>query len=295
MRTPIYDNSLEVHLTEMLCKLDENPYVSTSPVEASTYKGFTLEQGDRGMLESIKENLFDNFIAYIESYKVECINAYAVNTHYIPIVREITEQYEAAIEGHYRSEIRDGWAAYFNEPAIPDADYNLRKQAFQFFFKATGVQIFYLGKVIDILNQHVEELEIAVPKPEPEYFFTVLPELTKRRHDILYDIHKNLKTEGYIDCTAEAFKNVFTSTEPKPISWLKSQRSLTYIIRIMTGRLLVEKAKPSNAYITERYIHIYKKDGSLLKPKKLRHDDDPKAEVKAFLDHVINSAIASYV
>ena len=295
MRTPVYDSSLEVQLTDMLCKLDENPYVSTSPVEASTYKGFTLAQGENGMLESIKDNLFDNFIAYIESYKLECINAYAVNTHYIPIIRQITEQYEAAIGRHHSSEIRDGWAAYFNEPAIPDAEYNLNKHAYQFFHKAAGVQIFYLGKVIEILNQHMAELETAVPKPEPEYFFTVLPELTKRRHDILYDIHKNLKTEGYIDCTAEAFKNVFTTKEPKPISWLKSQRSLTYMVRSMTGRLLVEKAKPSNAYITERYIHIYKKDGSLLKPKKLRHDDDPKAEVKAFLDHVISSAITSYV
>ena len=139
------------------------------------------------------------------------------------------------------------------------------------------------------------ELETAAPKPEPEYFFTVLPELTKRRHDILYDIHKNLKTEGYIGCTADAFKNVFTTKEPKPISWLKSQRSLTYMLRIMTGRLLVEKAKPSNAYITERYIHIYKKDGTLLKPKKIRHDKDPNLRVMMFLDKVIGDAISSFV
>lgn len=295
MRTPTYDNSLEVQLTEMLCKLDENPYVSTSPVEASTYKGFTLEQGDKGMLESIKDNLFDNFIAYIESYKVDCINAYAVNTHYIPIIRQITEQYGAAIDRHYSSEIRDGWAAYFNEPTNPDSEYNLNKHAYQFFFKATGVQILFLRKVREILNKHLAELETAIPKPEPEYFFTVLPELTKRRHDILYDLHKNLKAKGYIDCTAEAFKNVFTTKEPKSISWLKSQRSLTYMVRSMTGRLLEEKAKPSNAYITERYIHIYKKDGTMLKPKKIRHDKDPNLRVMMFLDKVIEDAISSFV
>jgi hypothetical protein len=295
MRTPIYDDSLEVQLTDVLCKLDDNPIVCTNPIEASTYLGFKMADTDKGFHKFIYENLYLKFVAYIESYKADCINAYAVKTHYIPLIKRIIEQYEAALDSHYNSEIRNGWTEYFSEPEKPEDADNPTRQVYQFFFNAAGVQIFYLGKVQELLNQHLAELETAVPKPEPEYFFTILPKFTKHRHNILYDIHKNLKVEGYVDCTPEAFKNIFTTTEPKPISWLKSQRSLTYLIKIMTGQFLVEKTKPSNAYITERYIHIYKKDGSLLKPKKLRHDDDPKPKVKEFLDHVIESAISSYV
>ena len=295
MRTPIYDNSLEVQLTDVLCKLDENPIVCANPVEASSYMGFKMADTEKGVHKYINENLYVKFVAYIESYKAECINAYAVKTHYIPIIKRIALQYETAIDSNYSSEIRNGWAEYFNEPVKPDAEYNLTRQAYQFFHKAASVQIYYLGKVLELLNQHLTELETTVPKPEPEYFFTVLPEFTKHRHNILYDIHKNLMTEGYVDCTPEAFKNVFTTTEPKPISWLKSQRSLTYLIKIMTGQFLVEKTKPSNYYIAERYIHIYKKDSSLFKPKKPRHDDDPMPKVKEFLDHVFDFAISSYV
>ena len=118
--------------------------------------------------------------------------------------------------------------------------------------------------------------------------------MAAKRHFILYDIHRNLKAEGYIDCTSDAFKNVFTTKEPKPIKWFKSQRSLTYMIKIMTGKLLVEKSNPTNAYITEKYFHIYR-NGTLFHPKKVRHDKNPKPEVKEFFDHLIDNAIQSYI
>lgn len=293
MGQPKYDDSIELKLNALLCSLDENPTVCFNPVEASSYKGFTLAGSEKGFLKHVKENLYDTFIFYMDSYKNECINAYAIKTHFIPIIKQLLSKYEEAVNGLYNSETRNQWSLYFNESPNLNAEHNLKKQAYQFFFKVAGVQIFFLGKLVDKMKEYLAEFQSAIPKPEPEYYFSILPTLSKQRHNILFDIHKNLKANGYIDCTDEAFKKVFTTKEPKPIRWLQSQRSLTYLIKQLTGRFLVEKNRPSNYYIAERYFHIYTK-GKFIHPAKTRHDKDPSHEVKVFLNKVIDDAISAY-
>jgi len=291
--TPIYDDSLEVQLTDMLCKLDENPKVCTNPVEASSYKGHLLTDTDKSFHRYINEHLFKRFIEYIESFKAECINAYAVKTHFIPVVKRLLSQYNDAIDSLYESNIREEWSRFFDDAQVSGTKDNLKKQAYQFFFKAAGVQIFFLGKLADKMKEYMIEFESTVPKPEPEFYFTILPAFASQRHNILYDMHKTLKAMKYVDCTNEAFKNVFTTKEPKPIRWLQSQRSLTYLIKQLTGKFLVEKTKPSNYYIAERYFHIFI-NGKFLHPKKPRYDKNPSPKVTEFIDMVIDNAISAY-
>jgi hypothetical protein len=293
MKDFIYDNTLEVQLNKLICKLDENPYVCTKPVEASSYMGFTLADTEKGFLVYIKENLYDKFLVYLDSYKNACINSYAVKTNFIPVIKRLQAQYKETVDNLYDSEIRNDWAEYYNEPLPSDVEQNLNRQAYQFFHRAAAVQIFFCGKLVEIMKKYLAELESAIPKPEPEYFFTIRPEFTARRHYILNDIHKNLMAKGYIDCTPDAFKNVFTTKEPEPIKWLESQRSLTYVIKLLTEQFLIEKERPSNYYIAERYIHIYK-NGNFFPPKRQRHDDNPKEKVAEFLFKVINDAIRAY-
>jgi hypothetical protein len=288
-----YDDSIEVQLNKLICKLDEKPFVCTNQVEASSYMGFTMADTEKGFMRYIKENLFDKFINYIESYKVQCINTYSIKTHFIPIIKRLLLQYKEGVDNLYASEIRNGWAVYFNKKETSDTVQNLTQQAYMFFYNASAVQIFFLGKLADKMTEYMAEFESSIPKPEPEYFFSILPEFSRQRHNILYDIHKNLKANGYVDCTDEAFKKVFTTKEPKPIRWLESQRALTYLIKQLTGQFLEEKTRPSNYYIAERYFHIYK-NGTFLHPKKQRHDKDPIPEVTEFLDKVIDDAISAY-
>lgn len=290
---PIYDDSIELQLNKLICKLDEKPYICFSPVESSPYLGFKLADGDKGYFKYIKENLFDRFISYIEFFKKNCINSNCVKTHFLPVIKRLLVQYEEAEKSLYESEIRNQWSQYFNESQILNAEQILKKQTYQFFLKAAGVQILFLGKLADKMKGYLVEFESAIPKPEPEYYFSILPKFTKERHNILYAIHKDLSASGYVDCTKDEFKKVFTIKEPKPIKWLNSQRALTYFIKQLTGQLLVEKTKPSNFYIAERYLQIYK-DGVLFHPKKLRHDDNPNAKDKEFLDKIINDAIIAY-
>ena len=291
--TPIYDDSLEVQLTDMLCKLDENPIVNINQIESSSYKGHLLSDTDKGFHKYIYEHLFIRFIEYIESFKAECINAYAVKTHFIPVVKRLLSQYKNAIDSHYASNVREEWSRYFDNTRIYGTEENLKKQAFQFFYNASAVQIFYLGKLADKMKEYIAEFDTVIPKPEPEYYFTIRSEFALQRHNILYDIHKNLKAMKYVDCTDEAFKKVFTTKEPKPIRWLQSQRSLTYLIKQLTGQFLVEKIQPSNYYIAERYFHIFK-NGKFLHPKKLRHDKNPSTKVIEFIGGVIDNAIKIY-
>jgi hypothetical protein len=291
--TPIYDDSLEVQLTDMLCKLDENPKVNINQIGSSAYKGHLLADGQDGFQKFIHMSLYLKFIEYFDNYKVRCINAYAVKTNFIPVVKRLLSQYNEAIDSLYSSNVREEWSMYFDDTQVSDTEDNLKKQAFQFFYNASAVQIFYSGKLADKMKEYIAEFDTVIPKPEPEYYFTVLPAFTSQSHNILKDMHKNLKAMKYVDCTDEAFKNVFTNKEPKPIRWLQSQRSLTYLIKQLTGQFLVEKIKPSNYYIAERYFHIFK-NGKFLHPKKLRHDKDPNPEVIEFIDGVIDNAIKIY-
>jgi hypothetical protein len=291
--TPIYDESIEKQLNALILRLDEKPHIKTNPVEASSYMGFTLADTEKGFLKYIKENLFDKFLSYLDSFKNTCINAYAIKTNFIPVIKRLLSQYEEAANSLYQSQTRNDWSQYFNEPLVSDAEYNLKKKAYQFFYNASAVQIFFLGKLAEKMKEYLAEFESTIPKPEPEYYFSILPKFTTQRHYILYDIHKNLMAERYINCTPDAFKNVFTNKEPEPIKWLKSQRSLTYMIRLLTEQFLEKKDKPSNYYIAERYIHIYK-NGNFYHPKKQRHDDNPKKVETEFLDKVIDDAIRAY-
>ena len=290
--TPIYDESIEKQLNALILRLDEKPHIKTNPVEASSYMGFTLADTEKGFLKHIKENLYDKFLTYLDSYKKHCINAYAIKTNFIPVIKRLHSQYEEAAKSLYLSQTRDEWSQYFHEPLVSDAEYILKKQAYQYFYNASSVQIFFLGKLVEKMTEYLTEFQTTIPKPEPEYFFSILPEFTTRRHYILYDIHKNLMAKGYINCTPDAFKDVFTTKEPEPIKWLKSQRSLTYLIRLLTEQILVKKDKPSNYYIAERYFHIYKK-GNSFHPKRPRHDDNPKKMETEFLDKTIFDAISA--
>jgi hypothetical protein len=293
MKDVMYDDTLEVQLNKLICKLDEKPYVCANSVEASSYMGFTLADTEKGFLKYIKENVYDKFLAYLESYKSDCINAYAIRINFIPVIKRLLVQYKEAVDSLYASNIRDEWTQYINESLVSDAEYELKKKAYQFFFNAASVQISFLSRLVGIMKKYLAELESAIPKPEPEYYFSILPEFNTQRHYILYDIYKNLMAEGYINCTPDAFKNVFTKKEPEPIKWLKSQRSLTYMIRLLTEQFLEKKDNPSNYYIAERYFHIYKK-GNFFHPKRPRHDDNPKKMDTEFLDKVIDDAISAY-
>jgi hypothetical protein len=252
-----------------------------------------MEGTEKGFHKYIKDNFFDTFISYIESYKNDCINAYAIKSDFVPIIKRLLAQYKDALDNLYESKIRDEWSVYFFKTETSDILYNKTKQAYQFFYNASAVQIFFLGKLIEKMKENLAEFEIAIPKPEPEYFFSILPEYSKERHNILYDIHKNLKGSGYVDCSDEAFKKVFTTKEPKPIKWLKSQRTLTYFIKQLTGKFLKEKSRPSNFFIADRYFHIYN-NGKYLHPKKLRHDKDPNLKEVELINSIIDNAIHSY-
>ncbi len=291
--SPIYDDTIQKQLDALICSLDENPHVCTEPVDDSSYMGFKLANTEKGFMIYIKDKLYDKFLAYVDKYRKDCINAYAINTHFIPVIKRLHSQYESAVNSLYESELRDKWLQDFNESPILNAEQHLKKQVYQFFFKAAGVQIFFLGKLADKMKEYLAEFESAIPKPEPEYYFTILPEYTSQRHNILYDIHKNLKAKGYVDCTSDAFKQLFTKKEPKPIKWLKSVRSLTYFIKTITGKFLMEKDNPTNGYIAERYIHVYMK-GKLFPRTKIRHDKDPSPKVTKFIDKVIDDAISAY-
>jgi len=147
--TPIYDDAIEKQLNAQICKLDENPKISTNPVEKSSYLGFPLAETSKGFLIHVKENYSDKFLAYLDSFKQKCISSKKVNTLFIPIVRRLLKHYEEAGIQIGNSPIRTEWANNFS--AIPDKkNTNANEEgavshAYRFFYDASSVQMFFLG------------------------------------------------------------------------------------------------------------------------------------------------------
>jgi len=295
--TPKYDDSLEKQLNALICKLDENPKVTSNPVEKSSYLGFPLAETSKGFLKNIKENYSDKFLVHLDSFKQKCISLKKVNTLFIPTVRRLLKHYEEAGIQIGNSSIRTEWANHFS--AIPDEKSTNTNEdgdvsyAYRFFYDASSVQMFFLRMLQDKLKDYLIEFGAGLYAPEEKYFFTILPIDKKHRYNVLRQIHKRLHNEGYINCPLDDFVQVFTSQNPHPIIWKKDYVHLTYLLKEMTGKFLKRKNKPSNNQIARKYFYE-KEIGNFFSQSGLRNQEPPNSKDKKFLDYIIKDSVNYY-
>lgn len=105
-----------------------------------------------------------------------------------------------------------------------------------------------IGKSEDS-NSNDNCLDIIQPDfvGNPDYKFKVIDSVDFNIHITLDSLYQAVKHK-YINCTYSQFTKVFLSEKPKPIVWLKSFSSLSYMIKLMKGRFIE----------TDWHISIYK-------------------------------------
>jgi hypothetical protein len=310
--TTVYNTTTEDLLFSILT-LDNKPYLCTSPVEESSYLDFKLYSDIEGFQMHV-EPLHDNFIKYLDSLVKECVAPEIRNEILRPVLARLLIKFKQAKSNFIDSSLRTDWklnSKYF-KIFNPKKDYNIEKEqkytrlAYGFFYNASCIQLNFINKIIAVLdildeaNPRNNELTTNSDKVEEtskksnnekHYYFTINTSITDRQiHQILANIHKELKNAGYIDCSLPQFKHVFTSKNPEPIVWLKPYVHLSYLIKIMTPKILHRRKSPSNYETAGKLFHNQKPDVFFIK-NKWRHDKDPAEVDRKFISKLIHAQV----
>ncbi len=312
-KPPEYNDSKELTLNRLICDLDSNPMLHTDPVESSSYLGVELASSEEGF-QTLVESKWNDFMNYINDFAKSCIDAGVADSVLYPTISRLLTQYKHSQAVFQESPLRMQWIEYSQNFVIPysSSDYAKKKeqeytrQAYRFFYKASAVQLLYLNRLVSSLTGLLNSsnatlatrsiLDSNEPAEESEQSTTINPCFTIRvkarrySHSVLQCLHKELKKEGYIDCSLSDFKGVFTSTNPKPIIWLKPYNHLSYLIKRMGENFIDNPYTQSNMMVAIR-LFFNKTYGASFTPKRIRHDSDPCHNSKAFLDRAIKQSI----
>ncbi|MBN1186484.1 MAG: hypothetical protein JXB49_29685 [Bacteroidales bacterium] len=316
MSKPIYDSSPEDQLNSIICALDEHPVLCTNPVEESIYLGFKYYTSEEGFQQQI-ELYYDNFIKYLNTFIKQCSTTGTTDETIIPVLARIFTLYRRTKYRFTHSSLRREWknhSQYFVIPN-PKKDYVIEKQekytrwAYKFFYSCSSIQLYFInqmlkdvtiliranssGKEAIIKSESIDDEEAIKVPATTKYYFKIEPSVSKQCHNILSNIHKNLKEHGYIDCTLPEFKQVFLSKNPRPIIWLKKYSHLSYFIKELTNVFIKYSVRPSNNQIALKCF-FENKYGQTFKVKNIYHDGHYK-QYHDKIDTIIDDSINSYV
>jgi len=213
-----------------------------------------------------------------------------------------------------------------DEDYIIEKQQKYTRWAYKFFWNMSATQLFFIDEIKQFIDQQlqpfntkpdstfitesiVQQLQTLNTIPEStnntesiiqqsnsiqsvdeSYHFSINPDASKKKHDILQCIFKHLKSNNYISCTLTEFKHIFFLNSPTPVVWHKDYIQLTYLIKKMSERFLNKPKSPSNYHIACKLF--YKKEvGVYFTPRKVRHDKDPNSANKKLIDDIINDSI----
>ena len=313
---PNYNDNIESKLNNLLCSLDEHPKVCLNPVEKSTYLNFSLYSGEEGFQQQIEKS-YNDFIQYLNSFVAECNKGDATQEVLIPVLARIFTLYRHTKNRFANSPLRLEWKNYakYYEIPNPNDDYQIEKQqkytrwAYKFFYKSSSIQLYFINQMLKDLTVLIKANNIGKEaiignelsdndnlKKTPsvsKYYFRIHPSVSKQSYNIITNLHKNLKENGYIVCTLPEFRQVFMSKTPRPIIWLKPYSHLSYIIKNLTGKFLKFSVKPSNNQIALALFYD-RKFGNFFQNTSIYHDGHYK-KYHDKLDSIIEDSISTYV
>ena len=149
----------------------------------------------------------------------------------------------------------------------------------------------------DVAN-NVQDAQMQPKPPEvvPIYIFRMkdFPYNTSRR--CIFQLHKGLVREGYIDCPLPEFRKLFIrfsegnpERSPNPVKWKGEKHNhFAYFIQCLSKNLLHHSVLPSNTEIASKLFYKSVK-GKYFTNGKLRFDGKLRKDVKKRFDTIFNS------
>lgn len=119
---PNYDDSIELEVNALFCSLDKNPKVCINPVESSKYLNFTLAVSEEGFQQHVEASV-KRFLAYLNQFTKECIDAGAVKSLLIPTVSRLLTSYRQALYTFTHSPLRMEWKAFSTDYTVVRGQY----------------------------------------------------------------------------------------------------------------------------------------------------------------------------
>jgi len=285
---PIYDKKYEDDLFRMISHSsqpvippDMNPNINPL-IQSMINSSFSFS-------DMINE-LYENFISGIYIYKRECIIAGKHDALCIPVLLELLDRFTYEQNKFNQTDIISRYKLYAESIVQPDFGNDLFsaeyfQKANKYNCEACLIQTEYINRgiedIISIINapkltprdlQKVEKdkCENADSKHldnnsldskqilgfvnNSDYQFTVLKNESFDIDVTLNSLYQDLKKK-YISCSCNQFCNVFKSSNPRPVVWLKSYSSLSYMILLMKDKFIETPGNISIYKVATKYFH----------------------------------------
>src|SRR5665648_445835 len=159
----LYDDTTELQLNELICKLDENPNISVDPVEASSYLKFNLYFSEEGFQRHI-EIKYKQYLEYLDHYNSVNSVSPEGQTQLVLTLNRLLSKYQRARERIMNSPVRLEWKMQATSFTVPNPknDYILQNQqkytreAYRFFYKMSSTQLFFLSGIEEYLTMQLK-------------------------------------------------------------------------------------------------------------------------------------------
>jgi hypothetical protein len=244
-----------------------------------------------GFSDLINE-LYEDFISGINMYKRECIRAGKHDELCIPVLLGLLHRFTYEQNKFSQTDIISHFKLYTESIVQHDLTFGndilsaeYCQKANNYNYEACLNQTACINRgiedIISIINapnatpqdlQKVDEAKCenadskhldtngtgSIAQPDfiknPDYKFTVIKNEAFDIDVMLKSLYQELNKK-YISCSCNQFCNVFKSSNPRPVVWLKSYSSLSYMILLMKDKFIKTPGNISIYKVASKYFH----------------------------------------
>ncbi len=313
-----YDSSKEDLIERYICEFDKNPIICNNPVEGTSYLGILFNKNN------LHRYFFKKHIQEYKDYVQEFVKSNQSSPDALEYVERILTWLWNKFKNYHKqfanSPLREEWRRSGDMPewletnmgdGLFEGKLNTKREAYNFFFRVSGSQKYYLKELIDFITDQLLPIIVTnnamipakrfVGKIESKtvYTFALTKTATSKAGVILSLLHANLKKHGYINCSAYEFKRLFVDytrskplKSPSPIIWQSEYYNhLAYFINCLIKNKIITPTKvPSNYKIA---LHLFndRNENNFYHPSKERYDGNLNPKDQAKIDSIIEKSL----
>ncbi len=310
----------EEQLSALICALDDNPVLKSNKtsIEEVSYLGFQYFHDSEDFRDKIIDS-FHDFTVDIHSFTRQNEFDDEFNYDIVAILNSLLNKYQNAHKQFIISPLRKEWKTLYQSYWLPNLhqtyDFHGKEKRltdiYEFFYGMSSIQLEFIESVISYLTselqlfkdflQYIPPADNIISKDLslPIYVFKITKQESKKSHLFLSKLHKELKSNGYVDCILPEFKQLFINysdvkpiSSPTPIIWkCVHYNHLAYFIKCLTERQFITSTKHPSNYQIALNLFNDRMEGNFYSPKKPRYDGNLNPKDKENIDSIIEKAL----